>query len=130
MSDVLVDSSLWIDFFRGQPTVVSRLDSLLANDRVAVSGPIIAEVASGARSLKQFEWLRQHLSALNVLPDPPDLWQRVAEARFQLARKGVQAHLVDLSIAITATAYGHALATRDKDFRKIAKVLLLDLELV
>ena len=37
MSDILVDSSVWIDFFRGDKPSITRLDPLLLNDRVAVS---------------------------------------------------------------------------------------------
>lgn len=128
MSDVLVDSSVWIDFFRGHRPTVERVDRLLVDDRVAVTGPIAAEVASGARSLALFDELRNRLGALHLLQDPADLWQRVASARFQLARRGVQAHLIDLTIAVTASVHGHALMTRDKDFREIGKVVLLDLD--
>jgi predicted nucleic acid-binding protein len=48
MSDVLVDSSVWIDFFRGDAQAVKRLDPLLADGRVAVPGTIYAEVVSAS----------------------------------------------------------------------------------
>jgi predicted nucleic acid-binding protein len=129
MSDVVVDSSVWIDFFRGDAEIVERVDALLADDRVAVTGPIIAEVSSGARTVALFEKLRARLGALTILSDPPDLWQRVGEVRFGLARKGVQAHIVDLSIALTARAHAHCLLTRDRDFGRIADALSLELDL-
>ncbi len=128
MSDVLVDSTVWIDFFRGDRQAIRRVDPLLADDRAAVSGPILAEVASGALTAPSFNQVRARLHALGVLADPPDLWDRVAEARFNLARQGLQAHLVDLSIAVTANVHGHALLTRDKDFIAIARIVPLDLD--
>ncbi|MBI3768718.1 MAG: PIN domain-containing protein [Deltaproteobacteria bacterium] len=129
MSDVLVDTSVWIDFFRGDRQAVARLDPLLRDDRAAVSGPIVAEVTSGARTPGAFQQLRARLGALATLEPPPDLWDRVAAARFSLARQGTQAHLVDLLIALTASTAGHTLLTRDRDFSGIAQVVPLDVEL-
>jgi predicted nucleic acid-binding protein len=130
MSDVLVDSSLWIDFFRGDPRAVRTVDSLLADDRVATTGMIAAEVVSGARTRAVFDHLCDCLSALTLLRPADDLWPRLAETRFALARRGVQAHLVDLAIAIQAADARHRLLTRDRDFRTIAKVVPLELEIV
>jgi hypothetical protein len=129
VSDVLVDTSVWIDFFRGDTQAIVQLDPLLRDDRAAVSGPIVAEVTSGARTLGAFQQLRARLGALTTLEPPPDLWDQVAAARFSLARRGTQAHLVDLLIALTASAAGHTLLTRDRDFTGIAQVVPLDVEL-
>ena len=129
MSDVLVDTSVWIDFFRGDTRAIARLDPLLRDDRAAISGPIVAEVTSGARTPGSFQHLRARLGALPMLEPPPGLWDRVAAARFSLARQGTQAHLVDLLIALTASHAGHALLTRDRDFAGIARVVPLDVDL-
>ena len=129
MSDVLVDTSVWIDFFRGDTRASARLDPLLRDDRAAVSGPIVAEVTSGARTPASFQQLRARLGAVTMLEPPPGLWDRVAAARFTLARQGTQAHLVDLLIALTASHAGHTLLTRDRDFAGIARVVPLDVDL-
>ena len=50
MSDLLVDSSVWIGFFCGVPGVVRRMDRAIEEDRVAICGPIVAEVLSGTRT--------------------------------------------------------------------------------
>jgi predicted nucleic acid-binding protein len=78
--------------------------------------------------MASFNDLYARLSSVHRLADPADLWERVAEARFNLARQGVQAHLVDLTIAITASVHGHALLTRDRDFEAIARVVPVDLD--
>jgi predicted nucleic acid-binding protein len=129
VTDVLVDTSVWIDFFRGDSRAITRLDPLLQDDRAAVSGPIVAEVTSGARTPAVFQELRARLGSLVTLEAPNDVWDRVAAARFSLARRGTQAHLVDLLIALTASHTGHALLTRDRDFTAIAEVVPLDVEL-
>jgi predicted nucleic acid-binding protein len=130
VSDVLIDSSVWIDFFRGDRAAVARIDPLIADDRAAVSGPIVAEVASGAKTLATFNLVRARLLCLTLLADPPDLWDRAATARFMLARQGTQANLIDLAIAISASVRAHRLLTRDRDFVAIAKVIPLELDLL
>lgn len=45
---ILVDSSVWIDFFRGTATPeAERLDSLLGSELLAVGDLILAEVLQG-----------------------------------------------------------------------------------
>ena len=128
MSDLLVDSSVWIDFFRGAPEVVRRVDAALDQDRVAVCGPIVAEVLSGTRTRADFARVNSAFEGLSLLPDPIDAWPRVGEARLALARRGTQAALVDVLIALTAAEANHGLLTRDADFRRIAAVVPIELE--
>lgn len=129
MSDVLVDSSAWIDFLRGRPEAVRRVDLLLAEDRAATTAIVTAEVISGTRSRAAFDEIRGHFAALPSLPAPEDLWPRVAELRFTLARRGTHAHLIDLAIASIAVHASHRLLSRDRDFTSIAQLTGLDLEL-
>jgi predicted nucleic acid-binding protein len=130
VSDVLVDSSVWIDFFRGERKAVARLDPLLRDDRAAVAGPIVAEVTSGARTPVVFQQLRSRFAALTMLQAPSDVWDRAAHARFSLARGGTQVHLVDLLIALTASHASHTLLTRDRDFLAIARAVPVDVDLL
>ena len=128
MSRVLVDSSAWIDFLHGRPEAVRRVDLLLADDLAATAGVITAEVTSGARTRVEFDQLREMFGALPQIEPPHELWHRVAESRFALARQGVQAHLVDLAIAVTAASSGCRLLTRDRDFVAIARAAAVDLD--
>jgi len=124
----VVDTSAWIRFLRGDGSAVRRIDPLLADGTAAVTGPIVAEVLSGAGTRAEFEHLRELFEGLDRLADPPDLWDRVAEVRYSLARGGQQAALVDLSIAVTCQHAGDRLVTRDRDFRAIARVVPVELE--
>jgi predicted nucleic acid-binding protein len=56
------------------------------------------------------------------------LWERVAEARFTLARRGFQAAILDLIIAFCALEASHTLLTRDRDFATIQTVLPFELD--
>ena len=130
MSLTLVDTSIWIDFFRGDRRVIDRLDPLLAAGEVGLCGPVQAEVLSGAPTYAEWKRLERLLGALDWLPLPVDVWRRAADARFALARRGNQAALVDLLIALAAVEADAQLLTRDSDFGRIAEVLPLRLELL
>ncbi len=128
MSDVLIDSSAWIDFLRGDAKAVEKVDLLLADGRAAMTGPIYAEVVSGAQSRAVFDRLALLFKSLDLLVAPEGAWEQVAEARFALARQGIQVHLVDLFIAVTALHNRHSLLTRDRDFEVIARVIPVELD--
>lgn len=126
----LIDTSIWVDFFRGVRASVTRVDALLASGDAAVCGPIFAEVLSGAGTRPRFDKLMRELEALDWLEPPEDLWRQVAASRFMLTRLGTQAAVVDLVIAHTASVRGARLLTRDRDFEAIARTVPLDLELI
>jgi predicted nucleic acid-binding protein len=57
---ILVDSSIWIDYFRGAATPeVNLLDRLLDTDELAVGDLILAEVLRGFTSDVEFAKARQ-----------------------------------------------------------------------
>jgi predicted nucleic acid-binding protein len=128
LSLTVVDTSAWISFLHGDAATVRRIDPLLAEGTAAVTGPIVAEILSGAGTRAEIDRLRDLLTGLERLSDPPDLWDRIAEIRWTLARKGHQASLVDLAIALACLDGGHSLLTRDRDFRAIARVVPIELE--
>ena len=123
----LIDSSAWVDFFRGDRAARRRVDPLLEEGRAATCGPVAAEVLSGARDRALYDRLALLLGSLSWLAPAEDAWSRLAELRFLLARQGVQAHLIDLLIAHTAAEHGATLLTRDRDFERIARVAPVEL---
>jgi predicted nucleic acid-binding protein len=129
VSGVLVDSSVWIDFFRGNAAAASRMAPLRESGWVAITGPIYAEVTSAAPHRAAIDRLAGLFRGLTWLEPPGRAWEQVAEARFALARQGVQAHVVDLLIAVTALGAGHAVLTCDRDFAAIARVLAVECEI-
>ena len=59
---ILVDSSVWIDFFRGTPTPqAEKLDELLGSARIIVGDLILAEVLQGLRDEREFQQVRKTL---------------------------------------------------------------------
>ena len=61
---ILVDSSVWIDYFRGVATPqAERLDDLLGSEMVATGNFVLAEVLQGFRSDRDFNDARKLLTS-------------------------------------------------------------------
>ena len=50
---ILIDTSVWIEFFRGRDPFASRVDSLLAGAEAAIAGPIVTELRRGLRTARE-----------------------------------------------------------------------------
>lgn len=121
---ILVDTSIWIKFFREIQALESvHLDELLQVRGVRTCAPVHAEVLSGAPSQRERSRLRDFFSAIPTLELPADLWEEVEEARFQLARRGRQTSLIDLMIACVAREHQTPLWSLDEDFSLIEPVV-------
>lgn len=65
---IVVDSSVWIDFFRGLVTPqTERLDALLSTEPIAVGDLILAEALQGFRSEQDFNQARKLMTALDAI---------------------------------------------------------------
>lgn len=65
---ILVDSSVWIDYFRGEATPqTEKLDALLGSEPVAIGDLILVEMLQGFVGDKDFNLARKLLTSLVVL---------------------------------------------------------------
>jgi len=121
---ILVDTSVWIDYFSGRKTPqVSRLDRAIDSEEDIVILPVIVtEILQGFRSDKAFQEAEEVVTKLPLVP--MDLQAHVDAARLyrNLRRKGVTIRgAVDGIIAQAAILAGAELLTGDKDFTPIAR---------
>ena len=125
---ILVDSSVWIDFLRaGKSKEALVFDELLAIDAVCTNWTIRIEVISGARHDTEYDLLEARFTAVPLLNLYETYWNELIRTRYLLARKGLQASLPDLSIAVMARHYGSPLLTLDRPLLLIAKALSVKL---
>jgi predicted nucleic acid-binding protein len=129
VTSTIIDSSAWVDYLRGDPAAVERVSRSVREGLAAITGPIAAEVLSGARSTGEYRLLEGLLEGLEWVADGESLWQRVALHRFTLARQGFRAGLIDLAVAVTALDAGRRLLTRDRGFERIRKVIPIEVDL-
>jgi len=117
---IVVDSSVWIDFFTGTDTPgTDMLDSLLGEDLVAIGDLMLAEVLQGFRSDRDFRKARELLLSLVVLNIlDTDIALKSAANFRKLRRKGITVRkTTDTIIATYCIENKLALLHSDRDFQ-------------
>jgi hypothetical protein len=121
---ILVDTSVWIDFFAGRdlPHVAKLEQSILDNEDLALSGIILTEILQGIPDDATYRRVRRYLSVLIMLPMPESVFVRAAELYRKLRKQGITIRKTnDCIIAATALEHHCQLLHNDKDFAAIAK---------
>ena len=116
---ILVDSSVWIDYFRGKATPqTERLDALLGSEPLAIGDLILTELLQGFASDREFTQARRLLTSL-VVVDLGGQGVAIQAARnFRSLRAlGVTARkTIDTVIATRCIEDGYTLLHDDRDF--------------
>ncbi|MBL8310772.1 MAG: PIN domain nuclease [Burkholderiales bacterium] len=121
---ILVDSSVWIDYFRGTTSdEANRLDSMLDSERIVVGDIILAEVLRGFSVDKHFNDARRLLLRLEQtsLGGTELAVDAATKCRFLRARGITVRGTVDALIATYCMRHEVALLTRDRDFLPFAE---------
>jgi predicted nucleic acid-binding protein len=116
---ILVDSSVWIDYFRGASTPTSeRLDELLAIEPLYIGDLILAEVLQGFTTDRDFERALQQLGELNFVELAGERIAVAAARNYRTLRaRGVTVRkTIDCVIATRCISDGYALLYSDRDF--------------
>jgi predicted nucleic acid-binding protein len=116
---ILVDSSVWIDYFRGTSTEQSeRLDRLLDLEPLAIGDLILTEVLQGFDNERDFNVVRKMLTALTVVElGGREIAIQAAKNFLTLRRLGVTVRkTVDTVIATRCIENGYDLLHSDRDF--------------
>jgi hypothetical protein len=116
---LLIDSSVWIDYFNGVETLqTDYLHAVLDQRQILVGDIILGEVLQGFRSDKDFEAARLALSRFRqVQLLNPALAVQSARYYRTLRKLGITVRkTVDCFIATYAIAYAHELLHADGDF--------------
>ena len=117
---IVVDSSVWIDFFNGVSTPeVDRLDALLGVTPLAIGDLILVEVMQGFRNERDVATARQLFRSLALLPllEGSNSWKAADNYR-QLRRKGITVRkTIDGIIATACIEANLPLLFSDRDFQ-------------
>jgi tRNA(fMet)-specific endonuclease VapC len=118
---ILIDTSAWIDFFRGRDPFASAVDEALADNEATLCGPILAELRIGLQSERERHKVLPLLDACHLLPQPERLWTEAGDLGFALRRRGITSKTIDLLIATYALSHSTILLTAGRDFVAMQK---------
>ncbi len=116
---VLVDSSVWVDYFNGRVTrETDFLDALLGTEPVAIGDLILAEVLQGFRSDADYEAAREMLASLTTYDLlGAGLAVKTADNYRALRKRGITVRkTADAIIATFCMERGIPLLYSDRDF--------------
>lgn len=116
---ILVDSSVWIDYFRGAPSPqAEKLDMLLGAEPIATGDLCLTEVLQGFRNEREFTQARNLLTSLLIVELGGKHIAIQAAKNFRALRvKGITARkTIDTVIATRCIESGFALLYSDRDF--------------
>ena len=125
---ILVDSSVWIDFFSSAPgRAGDELRRMITDaEPFALTGVVVTEILQGlTRDVRRIE---QYLIQWELLEPRGFRTYRETAAIFRLARsRGVTLTTIDALIAAIALEHRASVFTLDKDFSRIARLTGLPL---
>ncbi|MBM9591246.1 PIN domain-containing protein [Leptospira sp. 201903075] len=117
MSDlILIDTSIWIDYLHGSPTV-SKLQNLLEENLVCTHSWIEGELRTG--SFKNRDLFFDSLNKLTIIPTIAESFVfRLIEAE-KLYGRGLS--IIDINLYASAKAEKVKIWTKDKSLNQICK---------
>ncbi len=121
LARVLVDTSVWIEFFRKHEPYHGIVTRLIDEEQVVCCGIILAELMQGAKSDKELAVLADFLQVFTFIPETAELWVAAGKLSFQLRRKGITIGLSDCYIAVAAASARLQVATLDSHFEALCK---------
>jgi hypothetical protein len=123
---ILVDTSIWIDFFRGVDSPHrKKLHELIKEEAdICLCNVILTEILQGIKSDKEFAAIKEYLLCypiyslrnVNSYVEAAGLYRRCRQKGYLLHKT------IDVLIAMVAIENELLLFHKDKDFDKIAKV--------
>ena len=123
---IVVDTSVWIDYFNGRATPgTALLDSLLGQQVLAIGDLILAELLQGFDSEAEARRVLGLIEPLEFLEMAGrDIAIRSAANYRQLRRHGITVRkTMDMLIGTYCLVHGHELLHNDRDFDVLSRHL-------
>ena len=125
---VLADTSVWIEFFRGNSLIGNNLEMLIIADSVEICGVVLFELLQGIKSDSEKLKINDILLNLPYVEVNKIIWQRSAEIAFNIKKKGFTVPFSDILIAVLAIENNLSVFTLDKHFELISELELYKIQ--
>ena len=115
---ILVDTSVWIEFLKGQKPVLDSLSQLLEQQEVLGAEWIFGELLQGALSEKEIKVIKAYWDNIQHI-DPHNIWIAAGELSQKLGLFSKGVGLIDAAIIAAARKHKARIWTLDKKLNKI-----------
>ena len=127
-SKIIADTSIWIEYFKGNVKMADFLEEHLLNNKIHIDGIIIAELLQGIKSKKESEAVRASIDAIPYVEITYEDWVLAGDLSNELRKKGRTVPLTDIATAAAAIHHNMFVATLDRHFETIPGVKLWKLK--
>lgn len=129
MVSCIIDSSVWIDFFRGRlkPAVLDFLSEVIPLRSAGITDIIRHEILVGAREKPERQQLRGLLSPLPCLRIQDDQLEEFEDFAWNLRAHGLIGKYTDTAIAFICHYHKIPILSFDKFFSHLARKGLIKL---
>ncbi|MDB5037607.1 MAG: PilT protein domain protein [Bacteriovoracaceae bacterium] len=116
---IAADTSVWVDFSKGRESIYAQqLESFIGDGNLVLPLPVLFEILSGPGLTKEAAEAISELPRLELLAD---FWERAAEMRQKILKKGLKARSMDCLIAQNCIDHDVSLIAGDQDYRHFVK---------
>jgi len=124
MNNVLVDTSVWIEYFKNNVDIIGIVDGLLDTNQIRITGPVITELIQGVKTETDLELLKRYIDAIPYEPCNIDDWINAGMLSYKLRREGKTIPVTYMLIAAVSMRCGMMVLTYDRHFDNIPGVKL------
>lgn len=120
----LIDTSVWIDFFKGEleDKLKNQILSYIENDEVYYNGIILSELLIVTKSKKEKKLIQDNFDGFHYLPMTLEDFKQLSKIGNKLLKKGITIPLTDLIIFYHTLNNNLIIITKDKHFKLIFTV--------
>ncbi len=122
---VLVDTCIWIEFFRSDGLLSGKVQELIEKGIVYTTGMVLFELFQGVRSEREKSLLKEVFKGISYIEMSPQTWLNAATLSKKIRTKGVTLPPSDILIGQLAIDNNLMVITIDDHFKKIPGVQLI-----
>jgi len=117
---IIVDTSVWVEFFRRPDADITlRLKKLLRERKVVMVGMVLAEILQGVKAPREAGLVRESLEKLPYLETTRAEWEKAGEISASLRKGGITVPLSDLIVAALALSGDLEIFATDPHFEQV-----------
>ena len=121
---VLVDTCIWIEYFRDKPGLSTTLSDLIKKGVVFTAGIVLFELFQGIKNEKEKALLKDVFKGMHYIEMKSQTWLNAATLVKLIKNKGMTIPPSDIFLAQLAIENDLKIFTIDTHFKKIPGVVL------